>query len=87
MNIKIYGGTAKGNSNLCDQCCFAHIVRGQSGGQMIRCEGGGFPIQILKSVSECNRFKDLRWSGHNEENLEKIALILDGSHMKVGGFK
>jgi hypothetical protein len=89
MNINVYGGTAKGCESLCNSCRFSLCVQGFADSQeMVFCggvPGAQVPVIIKWPVARCNMHIGNDFI--SKDQLEKSAVILDGTHNRVTGFK
>ena len=85
MSINVYGGTVKGSKNLCDECRFGQKIVGHGGQEVVRCGAmPESPVFMQFSVAKCSFFQSEDFIPRNE--LEKTAIILDGTHKRHEGF-
>ena len=85
--IKIYGGTAKGEQSLCDTCKFSQVRQGYAESQKV----------VICGLMRQSRDPFVHWPVAScgdypangivhKDDLEKIALLIDGTHIKHEGF-
>jgi hypothetical protein len=81
MRVKIHGGTAKGDEDLCVTCRHAMIRKGQQGSSFVHC--GYFDRTWNDPTSECNSYLDKR-TPHYQELIDIAWKITADPKGKIG---
>lgn len=82
MKVRIIGGTASGEEDLCATCRNAYIRQGASGEKTVRCDF--FQRTWKEPTHECNIYSDRRVP--HLHDLKEIAWSVEPSNRTKAGF-